>query len=1048
MIVAGPEGDTVQLKGERLRTLLVALALTPGRAVSLGALTETLWPDAAPANPANAVQALASRLRAALGRDAVALTPAGYRLALEPDEVDAVVFAEALQAHDYPRALGLWRGAPDLPGHPDEAARLLALRQGAEDEQTDAEIARGNGPAQIAALRAAVAAEPLRERPRAQLLRALSQAGRTGEALATYEEGRAVLAEELGADPSPLLRAAHLAVLTEEEGQQTPPAPSTAHALPAALTSFLGREPEIAALRTALTGSRLVTLIGPGGAGKTRLAIESARSHPTPLRLVELAPVGDPADVPGAVAATMNWREATPTRPVPGAAGADVTERLIDAIGTTDMLLLLDNCEHLVEAAASLSARLLAACPRLRILATSREPLAITGEQLLPVPPLGLPAPTDEVGGEDDTTGFPAVRLFLDRARAVRPGYAPTSAELRAIVTVCRALDGQPLAIELAAARMRSLDPEGIAERLAQRFQLLTGGSRAALPRHRTLRAVVDWSWDLLETSERALLARLSVFSGQAELDAIEQICGAPGPTEGPTGDPAGDEIFDVLAALVDKSLVVRTDAGRYRLLETIRVYAAERLAAEQATTATRDAHAAYYLALAERGEPKLYGPEQVTTLAWFTGAHDNLIAALRWSVERGDASTALRLVAALGWYLWRRGEQGENLPLIHQALALPADGVDPLARAVSYGITALYSLDSDWVLDPTMELLRGAIALRDGLSDPDAHPLLPMLDIMTALFEQKDWQVLDLAQRLARTPNPWVQATGCLFLGYALQNEGRAEEAERTLWEAAERYREVGDLWGQSFVRSGLADFALWRGDPDGAVALWEEAIACEQRMGVNADSPEYRARMIAARYASAGAAEDVAELERLADAARASGSWSPFISTCTALANAYRRSGEPERALPLLEEALSLLDRRMNGLPQIKALLLMATGQAQAACDNIAEAEQAHEQALRSAAASYDGPIIAAALQSYADLALRRDEPELAAFCLGASHGQRGVPDLSSWELARDSAAATERLGESAYLAAYERGRACPRAEVFAELGVELDAPPPHML
>ncbi len=1060
MSLTGPDGVAVDLKGERLRTLLVALALTGGRPVSVGALTETLWPDAPPANPANAVQALASRLRGALGRDAVELTPAGYRLGLD---TDLTQFSRLLQAGEHRRALALWRGEPDLPGHPDEVLRLLSLWRSAKDEVVDADLAAGNGAPHIPALRAAVAAEPLRERPRAQLMRALHQAGRGAEALAEYEQARAVLAEELGADPSPLLRDAHLAVLAgppagprqpEPVGRQAEQAGQTAqgwrgepdsqpgrgepggpsrHTLPAALTSFLGRDTELAAVRADLASSRLVTLIGPGGAGKTRLAVESARSHATPLRLVELAPVRDAADLPGTVAATLHWREPVPARALPGGNPADVMERLINAIGATELLLILDNCEHLIDAAAALSARLLAACPHLRILATSREPLAITGEQLRPVPPLALPAdePVDSgVPLGDDPAGYPAVRLFLDRAVAVRPGWTPTGGELATVVTICRALDGQPLAIELAAARMRSLDPQGIADRLAQRFRLLTGGSRDALPRHRTLRAVVDWSWDLLEAPERALLARLSVFSGPAGLDAVERICGTAELTE--------DQIFDVLASLVDKSLVVRTDSGRYRLLETIRVYAAERLDEDGATSATRDAHAAHHLALAERNEPELYGSGQIAALATFTAAADDLIAALRWSVERRDADTAIRLVAGLGWYLWRRGDQGENLPLVHQALGLPADDVAALPRAVASGITALYALDTDWLLRDTLDLLHRAKALRDALPDPAAHPMLPLLDIMTALFEQQDWSVTGLARNLFDVPHPWVRATGRLFLGFALQNDGRAEEAEETLRAAADQFREVGDLWGRSFCCSGLADYALWRGDVDGAVALWEQAIDFEQRMGVNADAPDYRARMIAARYADAKSAEAVAELERLVVAVRSNGAWSPLLVAHSALASAYRRTGTPERGLPLLEEALGLLHNRINGLPQMRSLLLTELGLTLAACDRLDEAADAHTEALRAAAESYDGPIVAAALQGFGDLALRQSDPERGAYLLGSAHGQRGMLDRSSPELAANIEAARTALGARRFDRAYAQGRSAPRQELLDLLGL----------
>jgi tetratricopeptide (TPR) repeat protein len=294
------------------------------------------------------------------------------------------------------------------------------------------------------------------------------------------------------------------------------------------------------------------------------------------------------------------------------------------------------------------------------------------------------------------------------------------------------------------------------------------------------------------------------------------------------------------------------------------------------------------------------------------------------------------------------------------------------------------------------------------------------------------------MARDLFDVPHPWVRATGRLFLGFALQNDGRAEEAEETLRAAAEQFREVGDLWGRSFCCSGLADYALWRGDVDTAVGLWEQAIEFERRMGVNADAPDYRARMIAARYADAESTEAVTELERLVVAVRSNGAWSPLLVTHSALASAYRRTGTPERGLPLLEEALGLLHNRINGLPQMTSLLLTEQGLTLGACGRLDEAADAHTRALRAAAESYDGPIVAAALQGFADLALRQGDAERAAFLLGSAHGQRGVPDRSSPELAANREAARAALGEERFEQAYARGRSTPRQELLELQGL----------
>jgi predicted ATPase/DNA-binding SARP family transcriptional activator len=1083
LAVADADGEDVVLAGTRVRVLLAALALEAGQPVSSARLIDTLWPQEQPANPHNALQALASRLRGALGRELVAAAPTGYRLALDPEQVDLHRF-EALLRGPGPAvqrlsaALALWRGPAfaDLPGFADAAARLESRRETAREDLLEARLDAGEagradpGPL-LAELHARTAEAPLRDRPRALLIHGLHRAGRGAEALAVYEQGRALLAEELGADPSPLLRQAHLAALrptpasapapnadrAPERGREPEPdagigpsaeaaaAPAiepaaeparAAGGLPAPLTSFLGREAELATVLAELAAARLVTLTGPGGAGKTRLALESAaRSGVANVRLVELAPVGSPGDVPSAVLAALNLGLSGSTQRPTGTPHpvAEITERIVGALGNRPLLLVLDNCEHLVDAAAELTARLLADCPGLRVLATSREPLGITGEQLHPVPPLDFPeAAYDERGLTlDQALRFAAVRLFADRAAAVRPSWSPTGEDLPAVLRICRTLDGQPLALELAAARMGSLSPEQIDQRLARRFHLLTGGSRTVLPRHRTLRAVVDWSWELLERPERALLTRMSVFAGGASLETVEQVCATP--------ELPAEEVLDVLSSLVDKSLVSRTGTGRYRLLETIRVYALEKLEASGAAEAAREAHAAYFLAFAEEGEPHLYTREQLVWFPRFLAEHDNLIAALRWAVEHDDAVTAQRLIAAVSWYLWRRGEQGRNLELTRAALAMPSEDTPPLARAVAFGVSALYSLDTTWDLPSSLRMMHIGIDLRDQLDDPFAHPVLPMLDIMTALFESRDWMVEEMATRLFDAPDPFVRATAHLFMGFSRQNSGRTDEAERYLHQAVEQFRAVGDLWGQTFCASGLADYAQWRGDLDEAMRLWRLALSFEDQLGISGESGEIHSRMIHAIGLIHGFDEQtVRVLEDQAETAMREGSWMDVIATHTALGDAYRHTGAPERSRPLLREASGLVHHRTGGAPQVQALLASALGYAEAACGDLEAAATEHRIALSAAVSATDGPIIADCLQGWADLLLRRGDPAQAARLLGAAHLRRGMPDLSSPDVARIAAAAEAALGAEGYAREYEHGRAAPRGEILTALGV----------
>ena len=499
------DGVFADVPGARLRGLLIALALNPGRVVPKATLVDWIWGEHPPADATNALHRLVSRLRKALPDGSVEGQTDGYRLTVEPDAVDAVRFERlAGRARDdedphrvrrLREALALWRGAAmqDV-GLSDSAAfdaavtRLERLRLTAMEDRFDAEVSLGHGADLVTELTDLVAAHPVRERLVAALMRALVAAGRDTEALLVYQRTREALADALGVDPSPELSALHVALLRGDLGRREENRNTN---LRAELTSFIGRDADVAAVGELIAEYRLTTLIGPGGSGKTRLATETARTLlgdlPDGAWLVELAAIGADGDVAQATLAGLGLRDAL----LGEASNMEPTDRLIAAIRGWEMLLVLDNCEHVIGSAAAFAHRVLGECRRLRILATSREPLGITGEALWPVQPLALP---DGDAGLGEIASAPAVQLLRERASAVRKDLTVDAPTLSTMARICRALDGMPLAIELAAARMRTIPIDQLANRLDDRFRLLTGGSRTALPRHRTLRAMVDWS--------------------------------------------------------------------------------------------------------------------------------------------------------------------------------------------------------------------------------------------------------------------------------------------------------------------------------------------------------------------------------------------------------------------------------------------------------------------------------------------------------------------------------------------------------------------------
>jgi predicted ATPase/DNA-binding SARP family transcriptional activator len=1009
-------GAAVPVAGGRLRRLLILLALEPGRLVSSARLVDGIWGEEPPAGATNALQALVSRLRRAAPRLTVESHPVGYRLVIEPDEVDVVRFERlvaegrsagdpATAAHLLREALGLWRGSPLLDVADAEffqapVARLAELRLGAVEDRVDADLRLGRGAGLVTELTSLVAEYPLRERLVGALMRALSSAGRPAEALTVYERAREALADELGTDPSPELSALHTAALRGElNPMSTVDGPKTN--LRAGLTSFIGRDEDVTRVGKLLGEYRLVTLTGPGGSGKTRLAVEAASAMRDQLTdgvwLVELAPATDGADVAQAVSSAIGLRDQT----LPGLAQAgEPADRLISALRNRSALLVLDNCEHVIEAAAMLAERLLGECPRLRILATSREPLGITGEALWPVEPLALPPAN---AGLVEAMSYASVRLLVDRAAAARPGFEVTAD----VVRICRALDGMPLAIELAAARLRTMSPAQLAGRLDDRFRLLTSGARTALPRHQTLRAMVDWSWELLSEDERALLRRLALFSGGATAEAAERVCGA---------DQA------LLDSLTDKSLLVTTGDGRYRMLETIKAYGLERLDEAGEREKIRVAHAAYFAELAETAEPHLRRAEQLVWLDRLNADHDNITAALRGAVAAGDSHGAVRLVAAAGWYWWLAGYRTEGAELVTEALAVPG-AVEDEALAVAYAMAVLFATSGLGDEREVGEYLRKVQRLTAGRND-FSNTLLRFLRAMDELLRasangtEPKVEVLD---PVLVDEDPWLRAQARIYRARLLVNlGGRQAEARADIETALAEYRVIGERWGISFALTVLADLLAQSGDLAAAHAHYGEAIAVVTEVGTTEDVLPMRAKQAQLRWLlgdPAGSAAAMAEAER--EARRVN--WPDGVAGMAHIkAELARWQGEPAVAQAELARAEAMV-RHIVVHPVVTAMLHESRAYLE---DDPDIARAHHAEALDLALASRHAPTIALVLVGIADLALRQGKPDEAAALFAASVAVRGGPDLANLDAIRVENAARAALGEE-FAGAAQRGR-----------------------
>ncbi|MFE0174716.1 BTAD domain-containing putative transcriptional regulator [Streptomyces sp. NPDC059002] len=1209
------EGEPVRVPEAKVRALLADLLVHEGRPVSADRLIDDLWGDEPPGNPANALQSKVSQLRRAIGRDRVVHQAPGYRLRIDAaagDEVDAVRFRELVagaRGESDPRvraelltsALELWRG-PAYADLADEefvraaVERLAEQRLSVLEEQAEARLAAGDHTLLVGELADLVDRYPLRERLRAVHLRALYLAGRQSEALASYAALRTQLSEELGLDPGPELAALHEAILRQDASltpqPRTPrppssPAPSARPRtnLPTHLTPLIGRESSVAEVGQLLASGRLVTLTGPGGVGKTRLALEAAsretaphrnpppppateapvldplhrglcppfpklsasleqgRPHspsgtiahsggafgdtgvggggggtPAPTSTPAPAPAGEgsgggngtpaptpepagdghgggettPAPAPeaaappparsrkraggdvGVCANGAPWPTVTvstdrgtshgmasthiPPRPrptaepvgvwlvelagqapgtgvdelaqavgsvlglrddapsgLPGASptpGTTPVDRLATALRDRPTLLVLDNCEQVVAPAATLAAALLRTAPTLRILATSQEPLGLTGESVFLVEPLH---PTD------------AIDLFVARATATAPGFtlteadpaeasADASADAQAIAEICRRLDGIPLALELAATRVRALGVRELADRLGDRFRLLSSGQRGAPPRQQTLRAMIDWSWELLSAPERIVLRRLAVHRDGCTLDAAEAVCSGDG--------VARDEVLDLVTRLVDRSLVVMTPgpapaaAPRYRLLESVAAYAMERLDEMEDLSGVRERHLRYYLDFAERAEPHLREGAQRTWLRRLDAEGANLRAAL--AAGRGTAE-GVRLGAALAWWWLLRGRLTE-------------------ARRE---LSALLDRGELSFLRNAFTLLTGG-SVDVGGSDAADRGARNLWLCAYALFgsgsptpsEELNTQALARAEA---TGDRWSTAAALALRAMHALMRGDLDTIERDGLRGAELFRELGDGWGELQTVTPLAVLAEIRGDYEGAARRQNEGLRIARELGLAAE--------VSARLSGLGRlallTRDYARGRELHEQARELAAEQGYrygeIHAEMGLALGARRCGDLAAAESYL---MGIRARHADASsPAGDHLHHAEMGFIAELRGDGARAEAEHRLGLETARGLAEPRALALSLEGLAGAAVLTGGAERAALLLGAADAaRRGVgaplPPAERGDVDRITDATKAALGEAAFAETFTRGAGLPLDELPLQL------------
>lgn len=911
---------SVPIGGPRQRLLLATLLAERRRVVSLDRLSEALWGENPPSTARATLQTSISKLRRLVAAD-VGVTlgrrPPGYLLEVPPEAVDADRFesdltaarrvpcdrpGEAIALFDH--ALGLWVGSAfagfeDLPWAQPEATRLEELRLQALEDRNEARLAQGDEGAVISELEGLTRAHPLRERLWCLLMSALHRSGRQAESLRVAAEFRRHLGKELGLDPSPAFTDLERTIAVGGSGPG-PGRPAVAtfarHPSAALVGPLVGRDAALSEAEDAVGRARLVTLTGPGGVGKSALATEVARrlapSFRDGVRLVELAPVADPAAVVAAVAQSVHAERRSER---------SLTDAIVEVLGPQELLLVVDNCEHVIASVGELVGELIRWCPLITVLATSREPIGMAGEVVRPVAPLDVPL--DPSGPLSDIASTAAVEVFVARAADASPGFELTEDTAAAVAELCIQLDGLPLALELAAARMASMTPRQLVDRLTERFALLGSGHGRA-ERHRSLLDVVQWSFGLLDATERALFSRLSVFAGGFDLDAAERTCGG--------GEIATESIAALLGGLVDKSLVVASHAGeqfRYSQLETLRQFGAERLAEQADGPLVHRGHLATFVEMSVTGAIALDGPDEREWAARLERDTDNLRSALTTAIAVEDADSALRIVVSMSEAGFR-SIRYEVVDWAEAVAAMDAAADHPL-RPTALAVVG-YGAFVRGELDRAVEIAEQAVDLRERLGVESCG--VPERVLGNALFYQGrseaavEWitRMVDVARTSGRTgrlahalymrsvaqTSIGDQGGGALLAEEALLVSGATgsatamsqaayaaglaaahtspDEALRLLEESARLADSVGNKWMRSFARTEAMWLRARRGEFEEALAGYREVVSTWFRGGDWANQ-WLSLRHVAGILATTGRDEEAALLSGAVQAAGA---------------------------------------------------------------------------------------------------------------------------------------------------------------------------------